>query len=234
VVKGSQGMRMYFAGLAAYLSAVPVMGRAADTLAVFRAGDTAKASAVNANFRLLLDHVNALAAANQRLGGKIDSLQKARPPASGGETLEGEIAGMRKQIQDLQARLDSAAKHSHLHPVSQVTGLQDSLHARVAAKGGPLKVCTGATDAGSGWVDYNAYAVYIDVDTKACGFASTPQYFTSLGGATLHYATTGATSIYLPTATGFRIYLANEPWSAAQQRPPSSWGLFINWIAIGP
>ena len=51
-------------------------------------------------------------------------------------------------------------------------------------------------------------AVYIDVNTSACGLGSTPTYFTSLTGLnTSHGQARGTTSIYTPTATGFRVYL---------------------------
>ena len=46
-----------------------------------------------------------------------------------------------------------------------------------------------------------------DVDTRACGFTSTPLYFTTLEGTANHEQTTGANAIYFATATGFRVYL---------------------------
>jgi hypothetical protein len=67
-------------------------------------------------------------------------------------------------------------------------------------------LCTGRS-ATNTWVQYNSDAIYMDVNTSACGFASTPSYFTSLSGTSAHSATVGATSIYSPTATGFRVYV---------------------------
>jgi hypothetical protein len=47
----------------------------------------------------------------------------------------------------------------------------------------------------------------VDVDTSSAGFTKTPTYVTSLGGTTRHWATTGGSSVYNATATGFRIYI---------------------------
>src|SRR4028118_1180688 len=49
--------------------------------------------------------------------------------------------------------------------------------------------------------------VFVDVDTRSGGFTTTPIYITSIGGYGYHWATTGATSIYTPTPTGFRVYV---------------------------
>jgi microcystin-dependent protein len=76
--------------LAAVLFVFVALGRsqtvpAPDSLTVFKAGDTARASAVNANFKLLWTRLNALAAENQGLGKKLDSLKKAS--TGGGDSL---------------------------------------------------------------------------------------------------------------------------------------------------
>ena len=55
---------------------------------------------------------------------------------------------------------------------------------------------------------------YLDVDTSAGKFTSTPRYFTTLGGNSSHWATTGATSIYNATPTGFRVYVRWSDGSA--------------------
>lgn len=73
-------------------------GKAADSLAVFRPGDTARASTVNANFKLLWERMNALAAENRALaadnrvlGRRVDSLRLARPPISDGDSLDARL-----------------------------------------------------------------------------------------------------------------------------------------------
>ncbi len=88
--------------------------------------------------------------------------------------------------------------------------------------------CAGRTTPGrSGWKRYRTHGVYLDVDTSECGFQRTPIYLSSLGG-TGHWLQPGGTSIYLPTATGFRIYLPtkNSPEDLEKKR----W--HINWDAI--
>ena len=61
----------------------------------------------------------------------------------------------------------------------------------------------GATD----WVQYGSNWLYLDVDTSSAGFTETPIYITSLGGTSDHFVTTGATSIYKESPTGFRVYV---------------------------
>jgi hypothetical protein len=72
-------------------------------------------------------------------------------------------------------------------------------------------VCNGKTTAGStSWSQYNPNTVSVDVDTSACGLTTIPKYFTVLGGTTQHWNTQGATSIYAPTETGFRVYVVQS------------------------
>jgi peptide methionine sulfoxide reductase MsrB len=89
-------------------------------------------------------------------------------------------------------------------------------------------LCTGQTVQGAtGWQQYDANGIYLDVNTAGCGFSSTPQYFTSIGGWSSHWMTTGATSIYSPSATGFRVYIHSPgitPQAANQLGWNISWG----------
>ncbi|MEZ4728924.1 MAG: hypothetical protein R3E79_17465 [Caldilineaceae bacterium] len=44
--------------------------------------------------------------------------------------------------------------------------------------------CSGHTQAGSThWQAYGSTALYVDIDTSACGHATTPLYLTSLGAS---------------------------------------------------
>ncbi|WP_241759419.1 S8 family peptidase [Pyxidicoccus parkwayensis] len=90
-------------------------------------------------------------------------------------------------------------------------------------------LCTGQTPYGStGWQQYSTDGIYLDVNTAACGFASTPLYLTSLGGDAGNWTASGATAIYGATATGFRVYV-NYPGitpAAANQ-----YGWHLNWQA---
>lgn len=96
---------------------------------------------------------------------------------------------------------------------------------------GPGGSCSGSTkpDA-TAWQQFASQALYVDVDTSACGYTAAPLYFASLGGNGRHWRTTGATSIYLPTATGFRIHLFDEngPVTPADA---NARGWHINWRA---
>ena len=90
-------------------------------------------------------------------------------------------------------------------------------------------ICTGQTaQSATGWQQYNADGIYLDVNTAGCGFASTPQYVTSIGGATSHWTSFGATAIYSPTATGFRVYVYTPGITPALA---NAWGWHLNWSA---
>jgi hypothetical protein len=74
-------------------------------------------------------------------------------------------------------------------------------------------LCCGHTNTdGSGWVSYQGpeKAIYIDVDTSACGFPTVPMYLTSLAGNNRHWEAIGPTSIYFPSTDGFRIYIKSS------------------------
>merc|ERR1719213_1295760 len=79
--------------------------------------------------------------------------------------------------------------------------------------GGQLKreaVCSGKTEAGStNWQKYNDM-IYVNVDTSACDFTSTPAYISSMHGNHHHWTSTGSSEVYQATATGFRIYIHQE------------------------
>jgi hypothetical protein len=54
---------------------------------------------------------------------------------------------------------------------------------------------------------YGKSGIYVDVDTSGAGFRVTPPYFTSLGGNSNHWSTSGSNAVYNATPNGFRIYL---------------------------
>ncbi len=89
--------------------------------------------------------------------------------------------------------------------------------------------CVGRTTPGaSGWRNYKDKGLYLNVDTSHCGYTVTPQYITSMGGDGWHWTAEGATSIYFPTATGFRIYLATS--FKPEEAEAKKW--HINWEAL--
>jgi secreted trypsin-like serine protease len=91
-----------------------------------------------------------------------------------------------------------------------------------------LTQCTGNTATGSNWVQYSTDSIYLDVDTSSCQRTVTPLYFASLGGRTSHFTALGATSIYKPTPTGFRVYLSQSGLTAADAADRQ---YYINWGA---
>ncbi|MGE0824409.1 MAG: hypothetical protein AB7G75_03830 [Candidatus Binatia bacterium] len=94
-----------------------------------------------------------------------------------------------------------------------------------------FRVVVGRTDPKqTAWEQYNDSGIYVDIDTSTAGFSSTPYYFTSLGGHTNNWMAQGVTSIYEPTAKGFRVHVGHNRLTAAKAE---EWGWYINWIAIG-
>ena len=96
-----------------------------------------------------------------------------------------------------------------------------------------LRLSSGSTTpGGTDWKPYSGTGVYVDVDTSASGFTVTPEYFTSIGGESSHWATTGVTSIYNATKTGFRVYVR---WSNGSSLTPAQANGFkwhVNWFAL--
>ncbi len=102
-----------------------------------------------------------------------------------------------------------------------------------ASNGTYKRICSGSTAPGSGWVNYSSNGIYIDINTSGCNFTNTPRYITSMGGTSSHWMTTGATSIYMPTATGFRVYVRGDNGYVVRTTQATNYGYHINWMAIG-
>ena len=85
------------------------------------------------------------------------------------------------------------------------------------------------------WQDYpNGTGVFVDVDTRSGNFSSTPVYLASLGGKSHHWATTGGSSIYSASPTGFRIYVRWADGKPMSKDDAYAHGWFINWMGIEP
>ena len=95
-------------------------------------------------------------------------------------------------------------------------------------------IARGSTPVGNtAWQQYfDGEGVFVDVDTSSAGFKTTPIYSTSIGGETSHWGTTGATSIYFPTPTGFRVYVRWSTGGALTPATANQFGWHINWIAV--
>ena len=98
-----------------------------------------------------------------------------------------------------------------------------------------LKIAFGSTTPGStNWQPYSGNTgIYVDVDTSAGKFATTPTYMTSIGGNSSHWATTGVTSIYTPSPTGFRVYVRWSDGSALTPAQANSFQWQVNWLGVG-
>ncbi|MDG1333473.1 MAG: hypothetical protein P8P74_14145 [Crocinitomicaceae bacterium] len=99
--------------------------------------------------------------------------------------------------------------------------------------GGRVGMCAGSTASGAGWTSYNSTTIQINVSTAGCAFASTPQYFTSIGGLGSHFELVGASAIYSPSSNGFTVYLKKNDGSTVSPADAVSGGWYLNWQGIG-
>ena len=97
-----------------------------------------------------------------------------------------------------------------------------------------LRIASGLTTAGkTAWQQYpGGKGIYVDVDTSKGGFKARPVYTTSLGGKHSHWSTTGATSIYKPSATGFRIFVRWSDGKALSPATANKLRWHIKWIGV--
>jgi hypothetical protein len=85
---------------------------------------------------------------------------------------------------------------------------------------GQVKIGQGVTSPND-WVDYNTAGIYVDVNTSACGFQTTPHYLVTLESISnkgYHWYISGTPSLYNITPTGFRVYLR---WTDAPSDLPT-------------
>ena len=110
---------------------------------------------------------------------------------------------------------------------------QRDFTASAAVAGMGIKIASGSTTPGStNWQAYGTNGLYLDVDTSAGKFTTAPRYFTSIGGSSSQWATTGATSIYNATPTGFRVYVRFSDGSAITPAQANSFQWHINWLGV--
>jgi hypothetical protein len=95
------------------------------------------------------------------------------------------------------------------------------------------RIASGQTPPGAtAWQVYSPTGIMVDVNTTSGHFSSVPVYVTSIGGTSSHWATTGATSIYNATATGFRVYVKWSDGSALTPATANANRWNINWIGM--
>ena len=98
------------------------------------------------------------------------------------------------------------------------------------------KRCMGQTQVNQWVADrYDGYTIVVTANTTHCRFKSTPLYFTTLTGDGYHFMTTGATSVYFPTATSFYVAISSTRGESSATMlslmTDRKWRL--NWIAFG-
>jgi hypothetical protein len=98
------------------------------------------------------------------------------------------------------------------------------------------RIASGRTTPGStAWQAYvpsNGRGIYVDIDTTAAQLTGNPVYITSIGGSGNQWATIGASSVYLVTATSFRIYIRWVDYSPLTPAQANGYQWHINWIAM--
>ena len=84
------------------------------------------------------------------------------------------------------------------------------------------------------WHSYYTTGALMDIDTSKCGFEEQPMYFTELIGSSHIQRMMGASSIYSPTESGFRIYLNEEVLHTTPTGSrANSWRYHIKWCGVG-
>ncbi len=122
------------------------------------------------------------------------------------------------------------------NPIAALHVMGHLLGAAQDTAGNALRICCGATPEGNtAWQDYNnnGTGVFVDVDTSMCRFSTTPIYIVNMHGSSYNWETTGGSSAYSRSATGFRVYVR---FSDGRQLTPAfanSAGWHIQWVAIG-
>jgi RES domain-containing protein len=95
--------------------------------------------------------------------------------------------------------------------------------------------CSGFTPKGAtNWKAEGSKAIYVDVDTSAAEFPSTPIYFTSLGGSGNHWNAQGINAVYRARPTGFRIYLKSVTGATLTPTYANSQGWNVQWLGVVP
>ncbi|NEP36057.1 hypothetical protein [Moorena sp. SIO3B2] len=124
------------------------------------------------------------------------------------------------------------------NPEAELHVLGKLLGAAQDTSGTALRICCGKTPEGStNWQPHGSEGIYVDVDTSACGFQSTPIYLVNMHGNDFNWETTGGSSAYERTNQSFRVYVRFP--SDRDGRPnltpdfANSKGWHIQWLAIG-
>ncbi len=93
-----------------------------------------------------------------------------------------------------------------------------------------MAIAAGLSD--QNWQVYAPNGLFINVDTSSARFAKTPVYVASIQGTKLHWAITGGSAIYFPTATSFRIYVRFPDGRNLTPAEAVEWGWRVAWHGI--
>ncbi|NEO43619.1 MAG: hypothetical protein F6K55_05565 [Moorea sp. SIO4A3] len=122
------------------------------------------------------------------------------------------------------------------NPEAELHVLGQLLGAAQDTSGTALRICCGKTPEGStNWQPYlgGTEGIYVDVDTSACGFKSTPIYLVNMHGNASNWGATGGSSAYDRTNQGFRVYVRFSSGEDLTPEFANSRGWHIQWLAIG-
>ena len=123
--------------------------------------------------------------------------------------------------------VETRADESELSSVSALLDANDNANS-------VMKICSGKTIEGdTAWIQYGSSGIYVDVDTSSCGFDATPIYLVNMHGNSSNWATTGGSSAYVRSATGFRIYVRFSDGGPLDPDYANARGWHIQWLAIG-
>jgi len=155
-------------------------------------------------------------------------------------SLVGDAAGLSNvtpadnSVTNAKLAMDSASLSKVSGGKMIVQGDSLAIDGRLEVNGAVKFQGSGSTTPGStNWQPYPGNTgIYLDVDTSAGKFTTTPKYFTSLGGDSSHWATTGVTSIYTPSPTGFRVYVRWSDGSVLTPAQANSLQWHVNWLGV--
>ncbi len=138
-------------------------------------------------------------------------------------------------IETLQNNIGTDNPQGKLHVTGDLHVGGKLIGAAQDTSGNALKIYSGQTPIGNtNWrPQSDKNGVYVDVDTSACGFESTPFYIVSTHGDSDIWKTTGGSSAYKKNSKGFRVYVkrsSNDKFSPAYANQ-HNW--HVQWIAIG-
>jgi hypothetical protein len=87
------------------------------------------------------------------------------------------------------------------------------------------------TTQGKPWQQYpGGDGIFIDVSTAPHEFPGIPIYNAVLYGSSAHWATTGVTSIYNASPTGFRVYIRQADGGPLTPADAVANGWYVRWV----